>query len=157
MQKKAQKSVAAKQKQKGKTMAVTLKGRGAKTGGPAPRGAAKSNKGGAGGDQKIPKSFSIEPTQTSRPVSIKDFVLPKDTKMTISFAPKSAPRAKSNKAPVKKATTTKRGQAKTMTVVTKKGQGKGKTQGQQGKKKPQAKKQQVQVKKSPKGKGKKKQ
>lgn len=32
-----------------------------------------------------PKTFSIEPTAASRPVSIKDFVLPPDTKMTISF------------------------------------------------------------------------
>lgn len=33
----------------------------------------------------VPKTISIEPTQNSRPISIKDFVLPKDTKMTISF------------------------------------------------------------------------
>lgn len=34
---------------------------------------------------QIPKTISIQPTQNARPISIKDFVLPKDTKMTISF------------------------------------------------------------------------
>ena len=136
-------SDAAKQKKK---MAVTLKGRGAKTGKALARGAAASK-----GGPQIPKSFSIEPTKTSRPVSIKDFVLPKDTKMTISFAPKKTGAA--NKAPAKKATATKRPKPKTMTVVKKKGgkaqpakkspgKGKGGPKVQIGgkKKKPQAKK-----------------
>jgi len=41
--------------------------------------------------ETVPKTFSIAPTATSRPVSIKDFTLPKDTKMTISFTSEKAP------------------------------------------------------------------
>ena len=49
-----------------------------------------------------PKSFTIEPNKGDRPVSIKDFVLPKGTKMQISFK-KVKPAAKGKaKAPVKK-------------------------------------------------------
>tara|TARA_B100000459_G_scaffold48706_1_gene25712 strand:+ start:61 stop:525 length:465 start_codon:yes stop_codon:yes gene_type:complete len=75
---------------------VTLKGRGAKVKKPAfkPAGKAKA--------PVQPKSFTIEPNKGDRPVSIKDFVLPKGTKMQISFK-KVKPAAKGKaKAPVKK-------------------------------------------------------
>ena len=76
---------------------VTLKGRGAKVKKPAfkPAGKAKA--------PVQPKSFTIEPNKGDRPVSIKDFVLPKGTKMQISFK-KVKPAAKGGKAkaPVKK-------------------------------------------------------
>ena len=56
-----------------------------------------------------PKSFTIEPNKGDRPVSIKDFVLPKGTKMQISFK-KVKPAAKGSKAkaPVKKKAVAKR-------------------------------------------------
>ena len=55
-----------------------------------------------------PKSFTIEPNKGDRPVSIKDFVLPKGTKMQISFK-KVKPAAKGKaKAPVKKKAVAKR-------------------------------------------------
>lgn len=73
-QKRAQKTV------KIKTTTVNLGKKSVKA---KQRGAATSN-------ASVPKTFSIEPTTTSRPVSIKDFVLPKDTKMTISFTSKTA-------------------------------------------------------------------
>ena len=75
---------------------MTLKGRGAKVKKPAfkPAGKAKA--------PVQPKSFTIEPNKGDRPVSIKDFVLPKGTKMQISFK-KVKPAAKGKaKAPVKK-------------------------------------------------------
>ena len=77
---------------------MTLKGRGAKVKKPAfkPAGKAKA--------PVQPKSFTIEPNKGDRPVSIKDFVLPKGTKMQISFK-KVKPAAKGKaKAPVKKKT-----------------------------------------------------
>ena len=78
---------------------MTLKGRGAKVKKPAfkPAGKAKA--------PVQPKSFTIEPNKGDRPVSIKDFVLPKGTKMQISFK-KVKPAAKGSKAkaPVKKKT-----------------------------------------------------
>ena len=80
---------------------VTLKGRGAKVKKPAfkPAGKAKA--------PVQPKSFTIEPNKGDRPVSIKDFVLPKGTKMQISFK-KVKPAAKGKaKAPVKKKTAAK--------------------------------------------------
>ena len=73
---------------------VTLKGRGAKVKKPAFKPAGKA--------PVQPKSFTIEPNKGDRPVSIKDFVLPKGTKMQISFK-KVKPAAKGKaKAPVKK-------------------------------------------------------
>ena len=82
---------------------VTLKGRGAKVKKPAfkPAGKAKA--------PVQPKSFTIEPNKGDRPVSIKDFVLPKGTKMQISFK-KVKPAAKGGKAkaPVKKKAVAKR-------------------------------------------------
>ena len=74
---------------------VTLKGRGAKVKKPAFKPAGKA--------PVQPKSFTIEPNKGDRPVSIKDFVLPKGTKMQISFK-KVKPAAKGGKAkaPVKK-------------------------------------------------------
>ena len=82
---------------------VTLKGRGAKVKKPAfkPAGKAKA--------PVQPKSFTIEPNKGDRPVSIKDFVLPKGTKMQISFK-KVKPAAKGSKAkaPVKKKAVAKR-------------------------------------------------
>jgi hypothetical protein len=81
---------------------VTLKGRGAKVKKPAfkPAGKAKA--------PVQPKSFTIEPNKGDRPVSIKDFVLPKGTKMQISFK-KVKPAAKGKaKAPVKKKAVAKR-------------------------------------------------
>lgn len=86
-QKRAQKTATAKAKG-GKTR-VTLKGRLAKVKSAKPmqaRGAAAS--GGKGGAATMPKTFSIDPAKTSRPVSIKDFTLPAGTKMTISFVKK---------------------------------------------------------------------
>ena len=76
---------------------VTLKGRGAKVKKPAFKPAGKA--------PVQPKSFTIEPNKGDRPVSIKDFVLPKGTKMQISFK-KVKPAAKGSKAkaPVKKKT-----------------------------------------------------
>ena len=75
---------------------VTLKGRGAKVKKPAFKPAGKA--------PVQPKSFTIEPNKGDRPVSIKDFVLPKGTKMQISFK-KVKPAAKGKaKAPVKKKT-----------------------------------------------------
>ena len=64
---------------------VTLKGRGAKVKKPAFKPAGKA--------PVQPKSFTIEPNKGDRPVSIKDFVLPKGTKMQISFK-KGKPAAK---------------------------------------------------------------
>ena len=81
---------------------MTLKGRGAKVKKPAfkPAGKAKA--------PVQPKSFTIEPNKGDRPVSIKDFVLPKGTKMQISFK-KVKPAAKGKaKAPVKKKAVAKR-------------------------------------------------
>merc|ERR1712010_265576 len=82
---------------------VTLKGRGAKVKKPAfkPAGKAKA--------PVQPKSFTIGPNKGDRPVSIKDFVLPKGTKMQISFK-KVKPAAKGSKAkaPVKKKAVAKR-------------------------------------------------
>ena len=82
---------------------MTLKGRGAKVKKPAfkPAGKAKA--------PVQPKSFTIEPNKGDRPVSIKDFVLPKGTKMQISFK-KVKPAAKGGKAkaPVKKKAVAKR-------------------------------------------------
>ena len=82
---------------------MTLKGRGAKVKKPAfkPAGKAKA--------PVQPKSFTIEPNKGDRPVSIKDFVLPKGTKMQISFK-KVKPAAKGSKAkaPVKKKAVAKR-------------------------------------------------
>ena len=74
---------------------MTLKGRGAKVKKPAFKPAGKA--------PVQPKSFTIEPNKGDRPVSIKDFVLPKGTKMQISFK-KVKPAAKGGKAkaPVKK-------------------------------------------------------
>ena len=78
---------------------VTLKGRGAKVKKPAFKPAGKA--------PVQPKSFTIEPNKGDRPVSIKDFVLPKGTKMQISFK-KVKPAAKGKaKAPVKKKTAAK--------------------------------------------------
>ncbi len=78
---------------------VTLKGRGAKVKKPAFKPAGKA--------PVQPKSFTIEPNKGDRPVSIKDFVLPKGTKMQISFK-KVNPAAKGKaKAPVKKKTAAK--------------------------------------------------
>ena len=75
---------------------MTLKGRGAKVKKPAFKPAGKA--------PVQPKSFTIEPNKGDRPVSIKDFVLPKGTKMQISFK-KVKPAAKGKaKAPVKKKT-----------------------------------------------------
>jgi hypothetical protein len=79
---------------------VTLKGRGAKVKKPAFKPAGKA--------PVQPKSFTIEPNKGDRPVSIKDFVLPKGTKMQISFK-KVKPAAKGKaKAPVKKKAVAKR-------------------------------------------------
>merc|ERR1719327_1518082 len=80
---------------------VTLKGRGAKVKKPAFKPAGKA--------PVQPKSFTIEPNKGDRPVSIKDFVLPKGTKMQISFK-KVKPAAKGSKAkaPVKKKAVAKR-------------------------------------------------
>jgi len=80
---------------------VTLKGRGAKVKKPAFKPAGKA--------PVQPKSFTIEPNKGDRPVSIKDFVLPKGTKMQISFK-KVKPAAKGGKAkaPVKKKAVAKR-------------------------------------------------
>ena len=55
----------------------------------------------------MPKTFSIEPNQAARPVSIKDFVLPKGTKMQISFKKVKPTAKKGAKAPVKKKTAAK--------------------------------------------------
>lgn len=107
----------------------------------------------------MPKTFSIEPTKTSRPVSIKDFVLPENTKMTISFSQKGKPAKKTTaKAPVKTKTATKRKAPVKTKVVVKQSPGKGKkaqpakkTQNQ----KKQGQKTKIVAKKSPnKGKGK---
>ena len=80
---------------------MTLKGRGAKVKKPAFKPAGKA--------PVQPKSFTIEPNKGDRPVSIKDFVLPKGTKMQISFK-KVKPAAKGSKAkaPVKKKAVAKR-------------------------------------------------
>ena len=78
---------------------VTLKGRGAKVKKPAFKPAGKA--------PVQPKSFTIEPNKGDRPVSIKDFVLPKGTKMQISFKKVKPTAKKGAKAPVKKKTAAK--------------------------------------------------
>ena len=78
---------------------VTLKGRGAKVKKPAFKPAGKA--------PVQPKSFTIEPNKGDRPVSIKDFVLPKGTKMQISFLPSNQPLRARPRAPVKKKTAAK--------------------------------------------------
>ena len=91
---------------------VTLKGRGAKVKKPAFKPAGKA--------PVQPKSFTIEPNKGDRPVSIKDFVLPKGTKMQISFK-KVKPAAKGKaKAPVKKKTAAKKKKAPAKKAPTRK-------------------------------------
>eukprot|EP00629_Pelagomonadales_sp_RCC1024_P006746 CAMPEP_0119275294 /NCGR_PEP_ID=MMETSP1329-20130426/13585_1 /TAXON_ID=114041 /ORGANISM="Genus nov. species nov., Strain RCC1024" /LENGTH=235 /DNA_ID=CAMNT_0007275671 /DNA_START=137 /DNA_END=841 /DNA_ORIENTATION=+ len=110
-----------------KTAKVTLRGRGAKpVKKTTPRGAAKSPAKPAA--SKVPKTFSIEPNAAARPVSIKDFVLPENTKMTISFqaqGKKPATRTAAKKGPVKKATAAKRAPAKKIVIGGKKSPAKG--------------------------------
>lgn len=84
---------------------VTLRGRGARVKKPAyqPAGRAPARKA-AGGQAEQPKNISIEGGKTARPVSIKNFTLPKDTKMVISFKKIG----KGAKAPAKKKAVAKR-------------------------------------------------
>jgi len=92
------------------TTQVTLKGRGVKKspGKTASTAAAgkKAAAPGAGGQTPaagggVPKTLSIPATSEERPISIKDFVLPPDTTMTISFEPSSKKKHKTTAAATK--------------------------------------------------------
>lgn len=98
-----QRRAAKKTKKKGAK--VTLKGRGARVKKPAFRPAGRDPARRAPtGKAEQPKNISIEGGKTARPVSIKNFTLPKDTKMVISFKKIG----KGAKAPAKKKAVAKR-------------------------------------------------
>mmetsp|Transcript_22552 Transcript_22552/g.29214 ORF Transcript_22552/g.29214 Transcript_22552/m.29214 type:complete len:240 (+) Transcript_22552:148-867(+) len=104
IQKKAQKKTKAKATKK---TTVTLANGGIKS----RRGAATSTK--KKDDKKKPTILSIPASKQERPITIKDFVLPKDTQLKISFEPK----VKTTTAPTKKSTK-KKSNAKSINLQT---------------------------------------